>query len=603
MKGLAPFMDRRKGSPFYETKWYLAWKSHIAIGQEEEARMIQDLVHLLLSAGARLDVCDKSGQTAYDVAILLDREEMANELLPLRKRADKQNLLADQWYSIRSTSAEEIVQRINIEGADAYTLLQTAIYLRNEAVLSSLLKAGLDPTVFGPEALTPIHTIAHWGLISMMKIVASHVKDLNIFSPPLLHVAATRGQSNIQMVDLLIELGVDVNALYRGIDDERRRSIGAPVPSYTAAHILAMGQNFWNISAVESLCKAGADLELTDGNGNTVLQCALNGSTSGSWPPGFWRDETLEVFLRHGADVNILSPDNGLTPLMAALKSHRNVKVIQRLLNCGADITLGKVPVISMAIESENPEVTEAVLNCGADVNAISNLENPKKWGRGPKVETPLLSAAIKDGLAIRSSTRDLKTRIDRETIIALLLRHGANPLMELQDGHTTVLHEISHYHGLIGPILKAGVNLEIRNTQNQTPLLAACSPIDPSYRVTEDESTPRELLLAGADIHVTDNTGSTPLHLATQSDLSKTLTLLLKRGASASTKDNAGLTPLYYALSQGSFQTQLRLTNILLSGGAEPLIRGPNGETVLHLLAPFLIQLSPAEGAEAQER
>jgi ankyrin repeat protein len=174
---------------------------------------------------------------------------------------------------------------------------------------------------------------------------------------------------------------------------------------------------------------------------------------------------------------------------------------------------------------------------------------------------------------------------------------------MELQDGHTTVLHEISHYHGLIGPILKAGVNLEIRNTQNQTPLLAACSPIDPSYRVTEDESTPRELLLAGADIHVTDNTGSTPLHLATQSDLSKTLTLLLKRGASASTKDNAGLTPLYYALSQGSFQTQLRLTNILLSGGAEPLIRGPNGETVLHLLAPFLIQLSPAEGAEAQER
>jgi ankyrin repeat protein len=603
MKKLQPFMDRREGSPFYETKWYASWKLQVSIGQEEEAQMIQDVVRLLLSAGADLDVCDKSGQTAYDVAIFLDCEEMVDALLPLRTSADKQNLLADQWYSFRSMSAEEIVQRINIDGADAYTLLQTAICLRNEAILDSLLKAGVDPTVPGPEALTPIHTIAHWGLISMMKIVASHVKDLNIFSPPLLHVAASREQSNMQMVELLVELGVDVNVLYREVDDEGHRSTGAPVPSYAAAHILAMGQKFWNIAAFDSLCKVGADLEMTDGDGNTVLQCALNGSKSGSWRTGFWRDETLEVLLRHGANINTLSPDNGLTPLVAALESHRDAKLIQRLLDCGADITLGKVPAIFSAIESENPEVTAAVLDAGADVNAIYNPENPKKGSRGPKVETPLLSAAIKDGLAIRSSTRDSKTRVDREEIIALLLHRGANPLMELQDGQTTVLHEISHYHGLIAPILKAGVNLENRDTQNRTPLLAACSPAGCSSLVTEDESTPCKLILAGADIHATDNTGSKPLHLATKSVLFKTITLLLKRGASASAKNNARLTPLYYALSQPRFQTQLQLTKILLFGSAEPLIKGPNGETALHLLAPSLIMVSPAEGTEARER
>jgi hypothetical protein len=40
----------------------------------------------------------------------------------------------------------------------------------------------------------------------MMKILASHVEDLNVFSPPLLHVAASRELSNIQMVCITLEL-------------------------------------------------------------------------------------------------------------------------------------------------------------------------------------------------------------------------------------------------------------------------------------------------------------------------------------------------------------------------------------------------------------
>ena len=77
---------------------------------------------------------------------------------------------------------------------------------------------------------------------------------------------------------------------------------------------------------------------------------------------------------------------------------------------------------------------------------------------------------------------------------------------------------------------------------------------------------------------------------------------MLLKRGASPSTKNNAGLTPLYYALSDGYFRTQLQLTKILISGGAEPVVKGPNGETTLHLLVPSLINLSPAESVDAQD-
>ena len=595
LKRLSSFMDTRKGSPLHKVHWRL----NLAVAQEEEACMIRDIVRLLLSAGADPDLRDQSGQTAYDVAVLLDCEYVADLLLPLRQTTDAQNSLADQWYSIRRMSAENIARSINIEGLDAYTVLQTAISLRNDTVLDALLKVGVNVTATGPDALTSVHTIAHWGLVSMMKIVACHVKDLNVFSPPLLHVAASRELSNIQMVDLLIELGVNVNAPYQEVDDEGRRSTGAPVPSYAATHILAMGEQWWNISALESLCKAGADLELTDGDGSTVLQCALNGKKSGSWGLGFWRDATLEVLLRYGANINTLSPENGLTPLIAALDSKRGRKLIQKLLDCGADITLGEVPALFAAIESEDPEATTAVLDAGADVNAKYHPEERKKWGKGPEVETPLLSAAVKDGLAIS----DAESRTAREAIVALLLQRGSNPLMKLQDGKTTVIHEIAHYHGLIVSILKAGVDLEIRDAHGRTPLLSACTPVENSYRVTEDESTPRKLILAGSNIHTTDNAGSTPLHLAAQSGLVKTVTLLLEKGASPSVNNKAGLFPVYYALSHPCFQVKLKLTKALLSAGADPLITGPKGETALHLLAPSLIQLSPADGAEARER
>jgi ankyrin repeat protein len=428
----------------------------------------------------------------------------------------------------------------------------------------------------------------------MMKILASQVKDLNVFSPPLLHVAANRELSNIQMIDYLIQLGVNVSGSYREVDDERRRSTGAPVPSYAAAHVLATGERYWNISALESLCKAGADLEMTDGDGNTVLRCALNGLKSGSeGAPGFWRDETLEVLLKHGANINALSPDNGQTPLIAALESTRGRKLVQKLLKCGADINLGSIPALFAAIESEDPEATAAILDSGAAVNAVYHPKQPREYGRGPKVETPLLAAAMKvDGLHFRDKQ---KSKIDRTTIGTLLLQRGANPLMELQDGETSVLHEIARCHGYIKAILECGADLETRDSQGHTPLLAACSQVDNMYRVTKHESTPRELILAGANIHATDNAGCSPSP-AVQSGLVKTVTLLLKKGAAASATNNARLTPLYYALRYSSYQTQLELTKTLLSAGAESLITGPKGESPLHLLAPSLIQARARE-------
>jgi ankyrin repeat protein len=594
---LAAYLDVKRGVSNAQSRLSLA------IGQEEEARIIQDVVRLLLSAGADPAAFDKFEHTAYDVAVMLGSEAVVDVLLPRRQevpsetKAASLNPLADRWCSTRTIHAQDIVKSINTDDIKLHTLLETAICLKNEAVVEAVLRAGADPTTITADGLTAMHTVAHWGLTSMMKIMSSYVVDMNTFSPPLLHAAARRELSNIQMVDLLIKLGVNVDALYQEKATKYHNS-GSPIPSYTTMHIFAAGELWWHVSALQSLCGAGADMELTDGDGKTALQCALSGNRSGYCGTGFWRDQTLEVLLTQGANINALSPDNGSTPLIAALESKRGAKLIQKLLDRGANISLGKLPALFAAIESEDPEATAAILEAGADFNAIYRPEYAKRYNSGPKSETPLLAAARKDGnMAVGTDIAN-----SRASIMTLLLQHGSNPVMELNHGETTVLHEIAYFSGLLGPILKAGVDLEINDRQGRTPLLVACSPIDASYLTVEGEYAAQELIRAGANIHATDNAGSTPLHLAAASGLGQTTSLLISHGASVSATNNAGLTPLYYALSYPNYIKKFQTIRTLLSAGADPLVTGSNGETALHLLAPSLIYLSPADGPDARE-
>ncbi|KAJ5619208.1 hypothetical protein N7510_003192 [Penicillium lagena] len=575
-------------------QYCVEWKLSFAICQEDEAVMTQDVVRCLLAAGADPALCDNSGQTAYDVAVFIGHEEVVDALSPSPNLGTK-NSLMHRWCSTRSTHAEAIARGLEDNRADAYTILQAAISTRNEAVVKALLKNGLDPMSCGPEGLTPVHYVSHWGLMSMMKTFAPFIKDINAFSPPLLHVAASRQLSNLQMVNLLIGLGVDVNTKYTEFVD-KDRYFGHHPATYSAAHVLAVGENWWNISALESICKAGADLESADSHGSTILQCALSGDRSGFLGTSFWYDKTLEVVLKHGAKINAVSPCSGLTPLISALDTKRGLAVIQKLLDHGVDMSLCPVPPIIVAVRSGNCAVVSAVIDAGADVNIVFHRPNDKGYFRKLKdEEVPLLAASLKADRQFLGTTRPRKTR---EKMVALLLKRGASPWMKLRNGKSTVFHETCHNHGLIAPFIDAGIDLEVRDSEGQTPLMRACS-ISTESRVLEDDSISSQLILAGANIHAADGNGSTPLLLATQAGLYKTVKLLLVKGVNVSATNSEGLSPLYCALSGSRINedNRLDLVNALLSAGAEPRITGPNGDTPLHILAPTLMTLSPDGG------
>ena len=63
-------------------------------------------------------------------------------------------------------------------------------------------------------------------------------------------------------------------------------------------------------------------------------------------------------------------------------------------------------------------------------------------------------------------------------------------------------------------------------------------------------------LIEHGADLAAQDDTGSTPLHLASSKGIAETVRLLIENGADASARNGSHESPLHLASSSGSTET-----------------------------------------------
>ena len=111
-------------------------------------------------------------------------------------------------------------------------------------------------------------------------------------------------------------------------------------------------------------------------------------------------------------------------------------------------------------------------------------------------------------------------------------------------------------------------------------------------------------LLDAGADPHMPDGKGETPLHLAMRNkfDAASIVEVLLKAGADPKVRDHNGNMPLHGAAARSGSTVLFmedapgrsrRIVEALLDVGADPEARNEDGETPLHIAAAFT-QTSP---------
>lgn len=89
-------------------------------------------------------------------------------------------------------------------------------------------------------------------------------------------------------------------------------------------------------------------------------------------------------------------------------------------------------------------------------------------------------------------------------------------------------------------------------------------------------------LAVPGANLEVTDCTGSTPLHYAAREGQENTASMLIQAGASLAARDADGCMPLHGAASTGHVGTM----RLLLHARSDVCALDHKGNTVLHLAA-----------------
>ncbi len=107
-----------------------------------------------------------------------------------------------------------------------------------------------------------------------------------------------------------------------------------------------------DITEIQKLIEAGADVNVTNSNGETPLYVASSKNQT----------EVVKLLLEAGADVNKGRIEDGYTPLHVA--SHGNFRVVKLLLDAGADVnvkaTIGlfeEITPVGVAVANFQPEI------------------------------------------------------------------------------------------------------------------------------------------------------------------------------------------------------------------------------------------------------
>ncbi len=340
---------------------------------------------------------------------------------------------------------------------------------------------------------------------------------------------AAAGNENPEIIELLIEKGISVNA---------KNSYGFGALMY------ALKYNS-NPEIANLLIEAGAE----DGVTKLMLTVARNEDLN-----------TIEELLAEGASVHART-ENGLNALMYAAAGNNNPEVIELLLESGINVDSrtidhGMTALMYATAGNKNPEVTKTLLDAGANINAKSkDLGQYYYFGTKPFVGTPL-------AFSIKSK----ETQIE---VTELLLKAGADVNIENEYGYNALIFSSIMQSKEAVKLLIEETKLDDEGQNAGKAIWAGLSypPLDRNL----NSYVFRTLINAGADVNIRNSAGYTPLMANRRYDKDHTwlVELLTKAGADVNAKEEStyGYTPIMRAvLNKGD----LEYIETLIEAGAD---------------------------------
>lgn len=225
-----------------------------------------------------------------------------------------------------------------------------------------------------------------------------------------------------------------------------------------------------------------------------------------------------------------------------------------------------------VACWNRNPEIIRYLIEKGADVNAIGRC-NPLHYKVG---ETPLYIACKSGNLEI----------------IKLLLDNGAYIESENHIGgsqYEKPLHVavIKGQNEVVRELLQRGAAADIRNSKGGTPAHFYYSNLRGDFDYNAITNL-RILLEHNPDIlHMIDDEGNTPLHMAARFRLYRIVDFFVSQGADVNARNDKGETPLLLACqwpsSNFNLSTGESTVSYLVEHGADINAETNEGKTALY--------------------
>ena len=561
-----------------------------------------DAIHVLLNAGADLNIADVDGYTCLHYAA---RNGCCTEVL---------QAIISHGGDVNATSKENV------------TPLFRACVKGNKDTINVFLNAGADLNIADVDGYSCLHYAAGTDCCTeALQAIISHGGDVNATSKenvtPLM-LACVKG--NKDAINVLLNAGADPNIADVDGDTCLHDAAGTDCCTAVLPSIISHGGDVnatnkknrtplmlacWkrNEDAIHVLLNAGADLNIADASGDTCLHYAarndcctdvlqaiishggdVNATSKENVTPLIracvkGNDDAIHVLLNAGADLNIADVD-GYTCLHYAARNGCCTEVLQAIISHGGDVNATSkenVTPLFRACVKGNKDTINVFLNAGADLN-IADVDGYSclHYAAGTDCCTEALQAIISHGGDVNATSKENVTPLmlacvkGNKDAINVLLNAGADPNIADVDGDTC-LHDAAGTDcctAVLPSIISHGGDVNATNKKNRTPLMLAC------WKRNEDAI--HVLLDAGADLNIADASGDTCLHYAARNDCcTDVLQAIISHGGDVNATSKENVTPLIRACVKGNKDS----INVLLNAGADPNIVGSQGYTCVH--------------------
>ncbi|KAI9699589.1 MAG: hypothetical protein M1820_007088 [Bogoriella megaspora] len=329
-----------------------------------------------------------------------------------------------------------------------------------------------------------------------------------------------------------------------------------------------------------------------------LLECGIDPNVEESNTiPAFhgwlWDDasyDSMELMLKHGADLKMTDQRNGWTALHYFASEGEDPKVLELLLNkddpnnqpdINAKDRDGETPLHVLLSRREVPgDLLDAFIASGADVNAEDKdsqrpLHEASVWGDADIIRRfiPKVTEIDDDDKHGRTALHEAAWAGYKECV-ELLLENNADPnktdlhnrtplffacLGESVDTIKLLLETLGHHKVPISEINKA-------TKRDRTPLRQAAAHgftevVEDLLHMIKSSDIDHDTMINKADT----KKGRTALHCAAYRGQTDSVRVLLEQGASVSIKDHEGKTPLVIGYEQWALSEESSFEEIIM--------------------------------------